>query len=195
MVLTLLAAWPAVHAAASDTQVVTCPIQGQDPDTVTLTGPASLSPPNHALNSYGISPSETPAEMNDGLPHGVTSAFTITTIDTPGGSSTNNNDTVPSSGSLSGDFTVTAPFQLRAELPGTARTYQIDWSASFDGLNGVSAHTCSSTDGTHHPFTVAVNAPGPALPDARLAGMFPLAGLAVGGAAWVVARRRTRRKS
>jgi hypothetical protein len=191
----LLVAWPAGHAAAANTQVQTCPIQGNDPDTVTLTGPATLSPADNTLHTYGISPSETPSEANDMLPHGVTISFTITTIDTPGGSSTNNTDTMPSSGSASGDFTVTSFFQLRAALPGTARTYQIDWSASFDGVMGVSAHTCSSTDGTHRPFTVPVSAPAPALPETPWVAMLPLAGLCVGGATWFIARRKARRTS
>jgi hypothetical protein len=86
----------------------------------------------------------------------VTVSFALTTIDTPGGSSTTSPDATPSTGSASGDFTTAAGFQLRAELPGTARTYQVDWTASFDGSNGVSVHKCSSTDGTHHPFTVTV---------------------------------------
>jgi acyl-homoserine lactone acylase PvdQ len=148
------------------TQTQTCPVAGNpsaDPDPVTLVGSPVLSPPDHMLNSYSISSSETAGEKNDGLPHGVTISYSITTIDTPGGSSTNSNDTQPPAGSASGDFTTAAPFQLRAELPGSARTYQVDWNASFDGSNGISVHTCSSTDGTHHPFTVTVRLP-PAVP-------------------------------
>jgi hypothetical protein len=174
--------------AAGDTQTQTCPVLGNDPDTVTLSGPATPSPPNHTFSSYAITSSETLSEMGDGLPHGVTISFTITTIDTPGGSSSNSPDTVPPSGASSGDFSTTASFQLRAELPGSARTYQIDWAASFDGSNGVSVHTCSSTDGTHQPFRVSVAAPAAALPDAPLAAMLPVAGgLVLGG--WIARRR------
>jgi hypothetical protein len=176
-------------AHAADSQTQTCPIMGADPDTVTLTGPPTLSPPNHMLANYGITSSETPIEMGDPLPHGVTISFTITTIDTPGGSSSNSTDSVPPSGNTSGDFSITAPFQLRAELPGSARTYQIDWAASFDGINGMSVHTCSSTDGIHQPFRVSVVSPGSALPDAPLAAMLPVAGgLVLSG--WLARRRR-----
>jgi acyl-homoserine lactone acylase PvdQ len=148
-----------------DTQTQTCPVGGNasaDPDPVTLVGPPMLSP-DHMFSSYSISSSETAGEKTDGLPHGVTISFALTTIDTAGGSSTTNPDATPSTGSASGDFTTAASFQLRGELPGTARTYQVDWTASFDGSNGVSVHKCSSTDGTHHPFTVTVQPP-PAVP-------------------------------
>jgi hypothetical protein len=181
---------PGVTHAAADTQTQTCPVMGTaDPDPVTLSGPATLSPPNHMFFSYGITSSETAGEAGDGLPHGVTISFTITTIDTPGGSTSNSPDTVPPSGQSSGDFATTALFQLRAELPGSARTYQIDWAASFDGTNGVSVHTCSSTDGTHQPFRVSVVAPAAALPDAPFAATLLLVGgLVLGG--WVARRHR-----
>jgi hypothetical protein len=72
------------------TQTQTCPVGGNasaDPDPVTLVGMPVLSPPDHMLNSYSISSSETAGEKTDGLPHGVTISYSITTIDTPGGSS------------------------------------------------------------------------------------------------------------
>jgi hypothetical protein len=185
-------AMPIVAHAAGNTQTVTCPQPGgADPDPVTLNGPGVLSPPNDTFSRYGITSSETAGEAGDGLPHGVTISFTITVVDTPGGSLSNSPDTVPPSGQSAGDFSTTAPFQLRAALPGSARTYQIDWSASFDGTNGVSAHTCSSTDGTHQPFRVSVLPPGAVLPDAPLVALLPLAGVvALGG--WIARRRSMR---
>jgi hypothetical protein len=180
------------RAATSDTQSQTCPVVGGlDPDSVTLTGPASLSP-NHMFAGYSITSSETPAEQGDGAPHGVTVSFSITTIDTPGGSSINSADATPSTGSASGDFATTALFQLRGELTGTARTYRIDWTASFDGPPVVPpGHTCSSKDGTHHAFTISVLPPGTVLPETPLAIALPLGGLLAGGMCLLYRRSRT----
>jgi hypothetical protein len=163
--LALLVAAPAVLGPAharTDSQTQTCPFPGGgDPDPVTLTGPATLWPPNHKLIGYTITASETPGEKGDGAPHGVTVSYNVTTFDPPGGGDggpIHNPDAQPPSGMAMGDFSVSLPFQLRAERsgPGTGRTYVIDWTASFDGAGGVSTHMCSSMDGTHHAFQVTV---------------------------------------
>jgi hypothetical protein len=150
--------WLAPANAGSDQQVQTCPapVLGADPDSVTLTGPATLWPPNHRLVNYLLTASETAQEAGDGAPHGVTISYTVTTSDAGGGDGgpAHTPDALPATGMASGDFSVSVPFQLRAERSGigSGRTYAIDWMASFDG--GV--HMCSSQDGSHHPFVVTV---------------------------------------
>jgi hypothetical protein len=137
--------------------VQTCPVLGQDPDSVTLTGPATLWPPNHQLVDYTLTASETPQEASDGLPHGVTISYMVTTSDASLGSGgpTHDPDVMPSpAGSAQGNFSVSIPFQLRAERAGdgSGRTYRIDWTASFDG----GPHMCSSTGPGESPFFVTV---------------------------------------
>lgn len=151
-----VSAQPGTAAPAAPSSTQTCPIMliGQDPDTVSMSGPATLWPPNHRFASYSLTSSETPGEQGDGLPHGVTISYSVTV--TEGGNTTpaTSSQASPPAGSASGDFSVTIPFQLRADRAGksSGRTYTINWSASFDG----GPHTCSSTDSSHHPFVVTV---------------------------------------
>lgn len=148
--------WLVPAQATTGTQGQTCPVLGNDPDSVTLTGPATLWPPNHRLVDYTLTAAETPQEAGDGLPHGVTISYVVTTADTIGGDGgpAHNPDATPPAGMASGDFSVSIPFQLRAERSarGSGRTYTINWTASFDG----GPHMCSSQDGSHHPFVVTV---------------------------------------
>ena len=140
---------------ANGAQQQTCPlpILGADPDTVTLSGPATLWPPNHRLVGYTLTASETPGEKGDGLQHGVTISYSVGVSDGGATSPAQQTDAKPPTGAATGDFTVPVHFQLRAQRPGqSARTYTITWTASFDG--GV--HTCSSNGSDQHPFTVTV---------------------------------------
>jgi hypothetical protein len=147
---------PAGATTGTQTQTQTCPVLGFDPDSVTLTGPAALWPPNHRLVDYTLTAAETPQEAGDGLPHGVSISYMVTTADASGGDGgqAHNPDATPPAGTASGDFSVSIPFQLRAERSalGRGRTYTINWAASFDG----GLHMCSSQDGSHNPFVVTV---------------------------------------
>ena len=152
-----VSALPGTAAPAAPSSTQTCPIMfvGQDPDTVSMSGPATLWPPNHRFAGYSLTSSETPGEKGDGLPHGVTISYSVTV--TEGGSTTpaTSSQASPPTGSTSGDFSVTIPFQLRADRAGKSggRIYTINWSASFDGTP---LHSCSSADTAHHPFVVTV---------------------------------------
>ena len=160
----------AVSRAATPTNQLeqqNCPVAGQDPDTVTFFGPTeTMWPPNHKLNDFAVTASETPGEQNNT----VKLTVSITEIDTQNGAGNphtpdwtlNGQSTVPMA-TATGNMTdtVTIPLQLRAERAGTGvgRTYRIDWMATFD--NGI--HPCSSSDsgsstnGTmHHAFVVTV---------------------------------------
>lgn len=137
-------------------QQQTCPIPivGADADTVTLTGPATLRPPNGRFVPYTLTAAETPGEQGDGLPHGITISYSVR-IGQPGSPSApaTSTDAKPPSGMTNGDFSVPIHFKLRATRPGTgSRTYTIAWTATFDG----GPHTCSSSDSGEHPFTVTV---------------------------------------
>ena len=151
-------AWLAPTSAVTGTQAQTqtCPILGNDPDSVTLTGPAVLWPPNHQLVDYTLTAAETAQEAGDGLPHGITISYVVTTADASGGDGgpAHNPDASPPAGMAAGDFSVSIPFQLRAERSGqgNGRVYTINWTASFDG----GPHMCSSQDGSHAPFVVTV---------------------------------------
>lgn len=139
----------------SQQQTCPLPVLGADPDTVTLSGPATLWPPNHAFVDYTLTASETAGEKGDGLPHGVSISYSVSMgsagmPSAPAASSQAN----PPSGSAKGDFSVPVTFQLRAGRPGngSAVTYVINWTASFDG----GPHTCASSGTGEHAFTVTV---------------------------------------
>ena len=155
-IATAVVALPGMAAPTTPTTTQTCPIAvvGQDPDPVALSGATSLWPPNHQLVGYKLTASETAGESGDGLPHGVSISYSVSVTENGTTVAATPAQASPPSGNKSGDFSVTVPFQLRAERAGksTGRTYTINWSASFDG--GV--HTCSSTDGSRHPFVVTV---------------------------------------
>ena len=141
---------PGGHDAGGTAQQQTCPVPvaGADPDTVTLSGPASLWPPNGRYVDYTLTASETAGEAGDHAPHGVTITYSVSTA---GGSAA---QASPPAGTEKGDFSVPVHFQLRAARSGNggAVTYVINWTASFDsGL-----HPCSSTGTGEHPFTVTV---------------------------------------
>lgn len=141
----------------ASTQQQTCPLAGADPDTVTLTGPSVLWPANHRLVSYTLTAAETPQEAGDGLDHGVTISYAVTTSDGAAGTGgpIHDPDAEPPTGTASGDFSVPVTFSLRAERAGdgAGRSYVISWAATFDG----GPHMCSSMDsGGHHAFVVTV---------------------------------------
>lgn len=151
---TLVAAPVASVASGSapEQQQQTCPIAaGEDPDTVTLTGPSIIWPANKKYVSYTLTAAETPGEQGDGLPHGVTISYSVTTQDKGTGATTGAS---PASGNASGDFSVPIHFKLLADRAGSGhgRTYTITWSASFDG----GPHTCSSSSTGNSPFVVVV---------------------------------------
>ena len=123
---------------------------GLDPDTVTLDGPATLAVDGHRT-SYTLTAAESSFEQSgDPLPHNVSLTYSVM----PGGSGR-----VLQSGAVSHDpaheWEAIATFQLADTPPDSTREYVITWSASFDDGN----HACSSSDGAHQPFVVAVAAP------------------------------------
>ena len=148
---------PGSHAGDGSTQQQTCPlpIAGADPDTVTLSGPTTLWPPNHQLVDYTLTASETPGEAGDHLPHGVTISYSVG-VGNAGAPSAPaaNSQANPPTGMAKGDFSVPLRFQLMAGRPGHggAVTYTISWAATFDG----GPHTCSSSGTGEHAFTVTV---------------------------------------
>jgi hypothetical protein len=143
----------AAPSGSGDSQQQTCPLPlvGADPDTVSLSGPTTLWPPNNRLVDYTLTASETAGEAGDHLPHGVTISYSVTVS---GSGANAQGQANPATGSAHGDFSVPVRFQLRAERPGTggAVTYVINWAATFDG----GPHTCSSSNAGDHPFTVTV---------------------------------------
>jgi plastocyanin len=153
----LVAAPAGSLAAASGSQAAqhqqTCPIPvvNADPDPVTLSGPQVLWPPDGQFVTYTLTAAETAGEKGDGLPHGVTISYSITTADRGAGSAAGAS---PATGSAQGDFSVPVRFRLQRDRAGsgTGRTYTINWSATFDG----GAHTCSSTTNGNTPFVVVV---------------------------------------
>lgn len=147
----LCAVPPSAGAATSTRQQQTCPIVGADPDTVTLTGPAVLTPADRRYVGYTLTAAETPSEKGDGLPHGITVSYSVKTEDRATSATTG---AVPASGHAQGDFSVPVHFRLRADrnAGGTGRRYLISWTASFDG----GPHTCTSTDSGRSAFVVVV---------------------------------------
>lgn len=148
---------PATHGDSGGAQQQTCPlpIVSADPDTVALSGPTTLWPPNGKYVSYTLTASETAGEAGDHLPHGVTISYSVNVgsagaPSAPAQSSQANSPT----GMAKGDFSVPVHFQLRAGRPGYAgsTTYVINWTATFDG----GPHTCSSSASGEHAFTVTV---------------------------------------
>lgn len=136
---------------SSGTQMQHCPgsVSGND-NTVALTGPEVLWPPNHQFVNES-------ATAHDGGGGQATLTITPSVLDIGGGDGGPQHDPdflfTPSGPMASGTPDATVPFQLRAERSGKGdgRTYQIDWMASFsDGT------MCSSSDAGHTPFTVTV---------------------------------------
>jgi hypothetical protein len=145
------------HAAANTLAQATCKdALGQDPDTVTFTGPKSvLWPPNHQMvEGYAVTAAE-----QEGGPNLVTLSEMITEVDSSStigaGGPQHEPDFTGSPQSVNGSGSATASgLSFRAERSGTGdgRTYRIDWMASFD--NGT--HSCSSMDAGQTPFYVTV---------------------------------------
>jgi len=132
------------------TQTQHCTGPNNDDNTVALTGPEVLWPPNHQF----VDESATATDANGGT---VSLTITPSVTDIAGGDGGTQHDPDfafgPNGPMASGTGTATVPFQLRAERSGKGdgRTYTIDWSAQFsDGT------MCSSMDGTHQAFTVTV---------------------------------------
>lgn len=146
---------PAGGSSGRQQQTCPIPVVGADADTVTLTGPATLSPPNGRFVPYTLTAAETPGEQGDHLPHGITLSYSVNV----GGAGSpaapaQSSDAKPPSGMKAGDFSVPVHFALRALRPGSGnRIYTISWTATFDG----GPHTCSSSDSGEHPFTVTVS--------------------------------------
>jgi len=129
-------------------QACPLPVVGADPDTVTLSGPATLWPPNNKYVDYTLTASETAGEAGNHLDHAVSITYSVSP--SGGGAA----QASPPTGTQTGDFSVPAHFQLRAARPGNggAVTYVINWAATFDG----GPHTCSSSSAGEHAFTVTV---------------------------------------
>lgn len=133
----------------SQTQTQHCSGNGGD-NTVALTGPETLWPPNHKM----VSESATSHDASGGQ---TTLTVTPSADDISGGDGgpTHDPDYMPGPGGFtnSGSPDATVPFSLRAERSGKGdgRTYTINWDAQFsDGTH------CSSSDGSHTPFTITV---------------------------------------
>jgi hypothetical protein len=136
-----------------------CPAPGGlDPDTVALSGPANLWPPNGRRTTYTLTAAETKSEQSgDPAPHYVTVDYRVTASPSghlvASGSSPETLVTDPTHNNAS----ATLSFALRAAPlgPGHPWTYLVSWDATFDG--GV--HTCSSVGVGEHPFAVKVARP------------------------------------
>jgi hypothetical protein len=133
---------------STGTQLQHC--QGLNDNTVALTGPEVLWPPNHQFVNES-------ATAHDGGNGQATLTITPSVLDIAGGDGGAQHDPDFQFGAngpmATGTPDATVPFQLRAERSGKGdgRTYQIDWMASFsDGT------MCSSSDDGHAPFTVTV---------------------------------------
>jgi hypothetical protein len=129
------------------TQTRTC---GTDGDKVTLDGPDTLWPPNHKM----IDESVTATDGQSGEMVSVT--VTPQVLDVAGGDGGPQHDPDYTPGDLtnSGKGSATVDFQVRAERSGKGegRTYQIDWTATFDDGD----KTCSSSDSGQSPFVISV---------------------------------------
>lgn len=149
--LTAGVGFAAPGAGGGQQQTCPLPLVGADPDTVSLSGPTTLWPPNNKFVDYTLTASETAGEAGDHLPHGVTISYSVTVS---GGGANVQGQANPATASEHGDFSVPAHFQLRAARSGNggAVTYVINWAATFDG----GPHTCSSSSTGDHPFTVTV---------------------------------------
>lgn len=145
------------HGSSTSSQQQTCPLPiiGADPDTVTLSGPTTLWPPNHKFVDYTLTAAETADEKGDGLPHTVTIGYSVN-VGSAGAPSApaQSSQANPPSGMAKGDFSVPVHFRLRAGRPGYggALSYTINWTATFDG----GPHTCASSGMGEHAFTVTV---------------------------------------
>lgn len=147
-------ATPTSGTAHKQQQTCPLPVVGADADTVTLSGPATLRPPNGRPVRYTLTAAETPGEQGDHLPHGITISYSVSVTDpnSPTAPATSS-DASPPSGMTNGDFRVPIHFTLRPVRPGSgSRIYTIAWTATFDG----GPHACSSSDSGEHPFTVTV---------------------------------------
>ncbi|MDQ1694779.1 MAG: hypothetical protein QOJ03_132 [Frankiaceae bacterium] len=122
-------------------------------DTVTLVGPLKLWPPNHKFVDEPVT-----ARDGDGTSNVTISVYpTITDAEGGDGGPQHDPDANASQSAPltdSGAGSATAALQLRAERSGKGegRTYDINWTATFD--NG--SKTCASGTGGQTPFTVTV---------------------------------------
>ena len=118
-----------------------------DGDTVSLTGPDTLWPPNHKMVAQE-------AVADSGGDGTMTSlVLTPTVTDATGGDGGPRHDPDVSSGLTdTGEDEARVPFSVRAERSGkgTGRTYTFHWSAMFDDKS------CSSTQNGQTPFTIFV---------------------------------------
>lgn len=118
-----------------------------DGDTVSLSGPDTLWPPNHKMvQQLAIADSG-----GDGMMTSLTLMPTIT--DATGGDGGPKHDPDVSSGLTgTGQDEASVPFSVRAERSGRGdgRTYTFNWTATFD------EKTCSSTDEGQSPFVITV---------------------------------------
>lgn len=118
-----------------------------DGDTVYLTGPDTLFPPNHKMvQQLAVADSG-----GDGMMTALTLTPTIT--DATGGDGGPQHDPdVSSDLAGTGADTAEVPFAVRAERSGRGdgRTYTFTWNAMFDGK------TCTSQDEGQTPFTIFV---------------------------------------
>lgn len=145
---------PTQTNAGRQQQTCPLPVVGADPDTVTLTGPATVRTRNGHFLPYTLTAAETSGERGDGLPHGVTVSYSVSVSNSGSPAApAKSTEANPPSGMANGDFSVPIHFRLRGLRPGSgSRVYRIAWTATFDG----GPHTCSSSDSGEHPFTVTV---------------------------------------
>ena len=139
----LLITMPA-RAGSSTTRTTVCDVVGTgfDADSVSLQGPATLSPANHQMVGYVLTAKETDAEQTENPQPVVSLHYAVQSSDGTGDGSAS-----PAEASGQHGYLVSLPFRLRADVSGPSpRTYTVTWDVTFD--NGI--HPCSGT------FTVTV---------------------------------------
>ena len=130
-----------------------------DGDTITLTGPTVLWPPNHKYVNETITASDVDGTLETAdLQDGVTLMTTATSNQPESGlGSGNTKDDAVVNGPTSGSESVSQTIQLRAERDGVdpakaGRTYTITAMATFDGSTTASmTETCTATFTVHVP--------------------------------------------